>query len=53
MMEALFLVVWTLFFLFAGYGCMRWLETHLKVYLLIIINCLYLGGIFMLFPMIG
>lgn len=53
MMEALFLVTWTVIFLLAGYICFRLLETHYKVYLLIVLNCLYLSGIFILFPIIG
>ncbi len=53
MMEALFLVTWTVIFLLAGYTCFRLLETHYKVYLLIVLNCLYLSGIFILFPIIG
>ncbi len=53
MMEALFLAAWTVIFLLAAYICFRLLETHYKVYLLIIFNCLYLSGIFILFPMIG
>jgi hypothetical protein len=52
MIEAGFLLLWSFVFLGLGYACLTRIEAHFKVYLLISINCLYLGGIFYLFPYI-
>lgn len=50
MIDALFLVLWSLAFLIIGYLCLALIKHHVKVYLLIGINCVYLSGIFVLFP---
>jgi hypothetical protein len=52
MIEALFLALWSLLFLGIGLLCLTVIKHHIKVYLLIGINCLYLSGIFVLFPYI-
>lgn len=52
MIEAVFLLLWTLAFLILGFLCLTFIKHHIKVYLLIGINCLYLSGIFFLFPYI-
>jgi hypothetical protein len=52
MIETLFLITWSLFFLLIGYICLTKIRAHFKVYLLIGISCAYLCGIFALFPYI-
>jgi hypothetical protein len=52
MIEALFLISWSVVFLILGYLSLTKIKRHFKVYLLIWLNCLYLCGIFSLFPYI-
>lgn len=42
----LFLLVWTLMLVLIGLGIIRFVKRHEKVYGLLILNCLYLVGVF-------
>ena len=52
MIEALFVIVWTL--LYAAVAGISWIKiaAHWKVYLMIIYNWLYLSGVFYFYPKI-
>ncbi len=52
MIELMFVAGWTLLFLFAGWlGPVRW-HSRFRVYVLISMSCIYLCGLFILFPVI-
>ena len=48
----LFLLAWTGIFFVIGLSLFRVIRAHIKVYLLIILNCIYLAGIFIIYPII-
>jgi hypothetical protein len=52
MIQTLGLIIWTAIFL--GISYISWIKItrHIKVYMLIIYNALYLTGVFLLFPLL-
>jgi len=53
MMGVLFLIVWTGIFALAAYFSWEKMVKHLKVYVMMIYNCVYLSGVFMVYPQLG
>jgi len=53
MIQALFLFLWTGLFCWIGY--LSWLKIlkHIKVYLMMLYNCAYLIGVFLIYPKLG
>jgi len=41
-----FLLLWTLLFLLLAWGVLRSVKRHEKVYLLLVLDALYLSGVF-------
>ena len=52
-MEVLFLIVWTGVFCSAAYFSWVKMVKHIKVYIMMIYNCLYLIGVFLIYPKLG
>ena len=50
MMEALFLIIWTVLFLTIAYLSWVKIAKHFKIYLMMLYNWLYLTGVFLIFP---
>ena len=53
MIQVLFLFLWTGLFCWIGY--LSWIKIvrHLKVYLMMLYNCVYLIGVFLFYPRLG
>lgn len=53
MIQALFLLLWTGLFCLLVY--LSWIKIvrHLKVYLMMLYNCAYLIGVFLIYPKLG
>ena len=49
MIEGLFLIIWTALFLMIAYISWVKIAEHFKIYLMMLYNCLYLTGIFLMF----
>jgi hypothetical protein len=50
MIEMLFLIVWTALVIGVAYFSWVTIVTHLKIYLMMAYNWLYLSGIFLIYP---
>ena len=51
MMQLLFILIWTALFGVVTYFSWVKIQGHFKVYLIMAYNCLFLTGIFVLYPM--
>ncbi len=51
MIEFLFLLCWTAVFLFTGFLIWKRVAAHIKVYLILVLNLIFLTGIFYLYPL--
>ena len=52
MIELLFLLIWTIVFL-AGYVLIwKRIKNHIKIYILLLLNFVYIAGIFYLYPVV-
>jgi len=52
MIEFFFLVAWSLLFFMATALIWRLVASHIKVYVVLAINCCYLAGLFFLYPLV-
>ena len=52
MMESVFLLVWSILFLAVGLLVWKCVIAHIKVYILLVLHCIFLTGVFLLYPMV-
>jgi len=50
MIEVSFLIIWTAFFLVIARISWIWIAGHIKIYLVMVYNWIYLTGIFVVYP---
>ena len=52
MIELLFIIGWTVLFLFVGFFLRKQVLGAKRIYMLLIVDCLYLMGIFAFYPLV-